>query len=379
MEEDLNYNLKDFKEWFADNSLCLDMSHYPSQVASCVSKYLWHSTAGNPEGIPSDSSGDTLPGIWRNFFHVPHIDVWLKQRSKGVRASSLYNDANALKKASIFLTVRHSAAVPECFSRYIEFKMRYYRRKRRSENMLLIEQQEDTGVPSTNPLLSALKSNSGMTRFIDIAEKSRTIIQCKGRKVLPMEDFLFAMRLALTYMVCSMALRPSAVYTLTVAQVGRAVGNWGDNSAILMKNQSHKTSASRGHSRIILSGKGKQIVSVYMDIIRPAALQTLGIAQCPQVFFNSNGRALCANTLNKQLSALQRHFGIHKHSTCTDIRKYVTTKIRNDTTLPGNEIGKALAEALCHSLRTSDRHYRLQHRDQSALQMHQCILNLFEI
>ena len=380
MAEDPRYNLKEFKEWFADNSSCLDGSNYPSQVASCVSKYLWFSTSGDRSGSRSDSSGDILPGIWRNIFHVPYIDAWLKERGQSGRASSLYNDVSALKKASIFLTVRYSAAAPPCFSQYIEFKMRYYRRKRRSEIMELIECQEELGVPdSLNGLPAALRSDYTITRFTDIADKSRRVIDSKGSRLLPMKDFLFAMRLALTYMVCSMALRPSAVYTLTMHQADRAEGDWGGDGAVIMKNPNHKTSSSRGHSRVILSGKGKQIVSVYRDLIRPAALISLAIPRHSRVFFNSSGQTLCANTLNRQLSALQTHLRIEPQLTCTDIRKYVTTKIRNEHESTGREVGNSLAQALCHSLKTSDRHYRLLNRDQTALQVHKSIVGLLDI
>lgn len=377
MDENLQYNLKDFRDWVRDNTLCLDGSQYPSQVASRISKYLYFSTEGKPYQDSDKSESGTLPGIWRNFYSVSCMDAWLKLRAQGSKASALYNDVNALKKAYVYLGIHHEAAAPGSIVKYIEVKMKFYARRRRSENSHRTDLEDKATLPCLKTFVEGIRICT--LRFTSIADKSLSIIEGNGEQVLPKAEFLFAMRLTISYLLCSMALRPSSLYTLTTSQTDSALGNWTGDGVVLIKNPNHKTGFSRGNSRIVLSGEGKQIFSVYLNLVRPAALRSMGISTQDHVFFNTCGTTLCANSLNRQIAALQKELGFHDIFTCTTIRKYVTTNLRSQLTPTETAFDKEVADSLCHSIQTSDQYYKLGHRDGNAVNVHHAIVKLLNL
>ena len=370
MEQDKDYELADLRRWLADNSVCMQGSLYPGQIASGVAKYLYYvnSTSDQTLGGHTFSEKD----LWINFYNLNAMEIWIK--SRGRNPATLYNACSQLKRASIFLSVTYQIKTPEHFKDFITDKMALFRRKRRLSSVLLIERQELKGFAILDDFTVALSSRAILTRFTRIAERSAQVLGSSSAK-LTAAEFLFAMRVTMCYVILSMGLRPSSVYTLEESQVHTATSHWSSSPwdrPLILRNPSHKTAASVGSCRLVLSGKGKRIFSVYFDMIRPAALKSFQISNLRQVFFNSNGTRLCSNSLNRNLSALQQQLKVTKIVTCTEIRKSLTSKIRSSSR--EDELSKKVAQAFCHSKATSDKHYHLGTRDDNAIDIHKRII-----
>jgi len=355
----------DFKAWLYENTTCLPGSKYPCQIVSVISRYLFHASSGAPLNRRT----------WSNVHHGEKLDKWISTNADlGAGASTIYNYLGYVDKASQFLYAARGIAPPRGFNKFIRQKKKLYRRRRRADVQRHLFQNETEGPRSLAPIAkSVLLNNSCMVKFNEAVDMSKRYL-AKGHAVFDMCYFVFAMRLAMMHMVTSMGSRPSAIYTLTSDHVGSASGSWSGDEPVVIRNPDHKTGTSCGPARLVISREGKDIFHMYMEYVRKAAMQFLGLTTS-YTFFNSNGNKLCSSTLSASLIKLQRQCGVQKPLTTTQIRKCVTSTLRCQDV--GSSAGNEwVAAGLCHSVSTSNRHYVLTGRDENAVALHRAIMDM---
>lgn len=362
-----------FQMWVAENTVCLEGSVYPSQVAATVSRYLFYSNNGV---VPVGNI------IWRNIFKPKVIEGWLKEHvALGKGPSCIYNYVCALEKASTYCYTLLDIRVPEGFIHFLQRKKRLYGKQKRCKNAQHIERQCEEDLTSLEPLINGVvKSADCLRRFACVVNRAGKSLQGKGPP-LCRNDYLFAMRFAMIHMVISMGLRASVVYTLSTAQVSSAKGDWKDTKPVIIKNMQHKTGSIYGSARIVLSKISKDVFCLYFKVIRPAAIESFRIGPQSYVFFNTAGNRLNASMVTVHLKALQRRCNIEAPYNITYIRKFISTSLRplRDVESADSVPGEVVATGLSHSIRTNDTHYRLHNRDATAITFHNLIVGLFRL
>lgn len=354
--------LAPFKTWVEDNSSCLQDSQYPSQVVATVSRFLFQSNAGRKFNMRQ---------VIKTVFRPEKIETWLtRHETAGVSHSTLHNYVICLRRASDFAYARLGAEIPRGHNRFMRLKLRLLSRRRNAmvNRTMLLSEPSDLKTLKRN----VLSSGRCTRRMYEVASA------CLSGQQLHTSDFLFAMRLALLHAMISVAARPSALYTLTMRQVRAATGAWTDLQPIIIRNPQHKTSASHGPARLVLSGSAKVIFHLFVSQVRATAVSQFSLPDEGLVFFNTVGNALNSSTLNKHIQDLQRDCLMTTRLTATKIRKSVTS-LAPARVQEENEAGRAdICEALCHTPQTSSKYYNLVRRDRLALRAHKTIMEYFD-
>ena len=368
--------LVEFKVWLLQNTDCLPNSQYPAQIVNMVARYLYQSGTG----------AEFTARTWDLVHDATKVDAWLSlHSSNGASAATLYNYVSFMDRASDFMYASLGRPAPRGYNKYITRKRRLYRRRRRSESQRHLHEDELAFRDCLTPLSSKVLNNDNVSAKFD-----GTVVRAKqylelapgiAQDTTPfgIYDFLFAMRLALTHLVASNAARPSAIYTLKTEHVAVALGSWHSTiEPLTIHNADHKTGRSCGPARLVVSGNGRLIFRQYYETVRAAALKLLALDDMQFVFFNSSGKPLNASSLSANLARLQSYCAVEDPCTTTDIRKFVTSTLREQP--PANPTDSTnnswVAVGLNHSVATSNRHYRLTGRDRSALALHDAINDL---
>lgn len=293
--------------------------------------------------------------------------------------STLYNYTSCILMASRFCFARLGLPPPVGYRDYMQAKLRVLRRRRLREETFRLGRAGERGPEDLGPLCRALlRSGSCDDRMLQATLAARGVLR-QEVDCISSRDFLFAMRYALVHTMVGSAARPSALYTLsTEAMLTPVTGAWDDGeTAVLLKNPLHKTSAHGGPCRLVVSGHAKKALFFYFFIVRRAALQCWGL-ECDFVFCNTQGKGLNASTVSTHLAAIQRYCGLERPLVAGDIRKAVTSRLR--LRQPGSGDGDdsvaiTVASALCHSVATSNRYYLLGRGDRHALEFHQMVVD----
>lgn len=343
-----------FHLWVGENTECLPGSKHPSQITACVARFLWFSTGGTPFD----------EGVWKNIHRPDIIEEWIRRQNEaGMQPSTIYNYLGALNMADTFCYAVQRINAPSNFAGFMQRKTRLYRRRKNAQTRRSIDIQQDAGPLSLRPLVDFVLNNpkSGL-RMKEAVSASKSGTMCA-------DDFLFALRLAMLHMITSIGARASAIYTLTVGHLNGARGSWKDLSPIVIKNPHHKTGSTHGPAHLVLSGRGKMMFRLYFMFVRRAACREWSIAPS-HVFFNTQGKPLVASTINTNIKALQRYCDVRSPVCTTDIRKTTTTLLRQARRTSPDRQGAIVASALCHTLDTSNKHYRLNNKSDYAIKVH---------
>lgn len=345
------------------------------QTADYLGKYLWHSNPGL-NVRPDD--------VWKNFFDTDCVDSWYdKLVDSGLSGSTVFNCLVAVRLGSDYAFTKLRMIVPNGFNEHLERLKSKEGRRKKTDEQTLLENQSLDGLPDLQPLVDAIKSREMSQRFSRVFDTCTEIIAGNSNRDLSKRDFLFAMRLVLVYVVCSMGLRASAIYTLRLVDVNGSdyVGIRSGERPVLFRNkQFHKTFASHGRARIVLSGQGKTFFHMYIAAIRPVYVKSQGF-ECPNVFLDSTGNELSSSAVNRHLKVIVSGLELPVHYNTTYIRKCIRTQLKTGRSATNNTgaFENALAAGLLHSDDVSRRHYSLGERDRVALHLHNAIVTKYRL
>ena len=344
------------------------------QVAASVGKYLWFL---NPGAKPND--------IWKKFGDVKKLDEWYDAMvAKSYSPSAIYNMLASIAFAADFRYVRLSKNTCPQFLDHVKSLRDVQSRRRKNRDQDVVEREGRCGVPNMTPMIEVLQKPEIVNRFLHIFDKCTQILDGRDTEiVLRKDEYLFSMRVVLLYVICSMGLRPSAVYTITTELVegpGHS-GLWAGDSPILFRNpERHKTTSVHGHSRIVVSGEGKRFLSMFVSGIRQVYVQQKRFESCERLFMDTTGKAINASAVNRNLRSLLLEHELPAHFNATYIRKCITSQLKAQAGDSMQElIGDAVAAGLLHSANTSSRHYTVGQRDQLAIDLHIAIRDFYDL
>ena len=383
MDLDAVDTLDSLEDWTSRNTLCITGSQYAKQTRQCVAKYLRF--LGENLRVETAHVDHMPRGAWAGFYDTSLLERWVEDRAVTRTASSVFNDLTAIQRAAVFLSVKLRWPVPADFKLCLDMKKKRYGRLRRTQDNYRLEMADrvDRALISPKPAVQRVKRD--IERYHEIArycrqlldqptpDRSLNVAEQDRSEDIDSGNFLYALRVTMSFMAWSMALRPSAVYNLRMSHTH---GCRFDEPVLLIRHLDHKTGWTRGASRIVLSGLGLRVLKEYLTCIRPAALRALGIPHHDHVFFNTNGKALNSNTTNKHLKALQTDLGIRSPLNCTEVRQFVTTNIHVVRDADDHREEERTAASLNHSVQTSRRFYRMGTRDVAAVKTHEAIVRL---
>ena len=344
-------------------------------MAEALGRYLWHS---NP-GVHVSPIG-----AWANFFDVGRVDAWYdKLVSSDLAASTVFNSLTALSLGSDYAYAKLGMTVPNGFNNHIARLKSKERRKRKVDEQILFERQSVNGVPNLQPFIDAIKCKDYSQRISSIFDTAVEILKGNTNRKIIKRDFLFSMRLVLAYVTCSMGLRASAIYTLKMKDVTGEdfIGFRDGETAILFRNKDfHKTYASHGQTRIVLSGQGKTFFLMYIAAIRKVYVRSEGFSACGNVFLDGSGKELSASAVNRHLKSIVANKELPVHYSTTYIRKCIRSQLAMESSQQTQKTYEdAIAAGLLHSAQVSNRHYSLGRRDRVALNLHDSIVARYEL
>ena len=348
-----------FHCWVSANTVCLPNSRFPGQVVSTVAKFLFFSLRGAP----------FRKSDWKVILDVAAVEEWIERHSaQHSSQSTQYNYMCCIEKAAQFCYAKLGLQPKASYHKYMDAKMRMLRRRRRIQENCRLASEGERGPKDLGPLCrTVLRSSQSDVRMSQAVKAARAYLA--GDAVsYDQNDFLFALRYSLMHVMVASAARPSAVYMLKMEAIDHPVGQWDDDSPVLLRNPYHKTGANVGPCRLVVSGHSKKILYLYYSIVRRAAILGWGL-DTDMVFFNTKGKDLSASMVSSHIKALQRYCGIGEPLSATDIRKAVTSQLRGGTT-NDDDNARTIASALCHSVATNDKYYTLGRRDKQALDFH---------
>ena len=363
------HELPDLERYARRMTDCMETSQYPKQVSASVGRFLWFTNPGKPIDV------------WSNFFDVQLVDKWYdRQLAKGMKPSSLYNMLSCLLHASDYCFSCLGESPPNGFNRHLKKLRRKQSKRRKVTNQATLEEQGLNGIPDLRPFVTLLKRQEMVDQFIVIFDKCNDILEGRKHVALRKPDYLFAMRLTLSFVMVSMALRTSAAYTLTIAQLDKPLGDWDGGSPILFRNNCHKTAATSGHARVVVSGLGKSLLSMFVSTIRSVFIASHGLRPTPYVFADSAGKQLTASAISKHMLCLHGPGRLHIAHTPTHIRKCICSQIKgHEGDAAAGQIASAVAAGLLHTVATSTKHYTVGSRDSIALELHRAIITFYDL
>ena len=226
--------------------------------------------------------------------------------------------------------------------------------------------------------MALLKRPSVLEEFAVICDRSNAILEERDQFALRKNEYLFAMRLCLSYVMVSSAARTSAVYTLTVSQVDKALGDWAGGSPVVFRNNLHKTASTSGHARLCVSGIGKSLLSMFALVIRKAFLTSNGLPGSVFMFLDSAGKQMSSSSVSKHLLSFQSCEAFEHPYTATHIRKCICSQIKSPRGRSfGGQLARAVASGLLHTVQTSETYYTVGRRDSVALELHRAIVKFY--
>ena len=332
-----------------------------------VNKFLYWANAAREWSSPS---------VWLAVHDPRPITKWLRLlESAGCTPSTMYNRVRGLRLACDYVYACFNLPKPRGLGELLAGKLSLYNRRRK-------DAARYHDIPSAAAETDLVQLNSQLFHTDDAEARLEQVLDratsLPAGHRLQREEFLFVMRHCLALCQTSVACRPSALYTLTTAQVlaaaDRSRTEGAGDQALLIPNGVHKTGSSRGPTVVVLGGAAKQALMDYLSHVRP---------RCPvepnsdHVFLNSNGRPLTSSQVSTQLYRHQRVCGWKgKPVSCTEFRKAVVTRVRSQDRDGGRETQDTvdeLAVTLNHSRQTQDTFYDRRRGRDSTLRVHRRI------
>jgi len=361
------FELPEFERYVQSITACTPKSMHPRYVSAAVAKYLLH------------TKPDDLNYPWSKFYSVNSVDEWLnKQASRGYKAHTLYNILMYIRYGSDYCKSHMGMVAPCGFDNHLRLLGKILSRRRRLWTQEKLEIEGLKGVHDLCPLIAILKQSSIMSKFAQIYDKCSVIIEHQSQiERLSISDYLFAMRLCMSYVLVSSASRASAIYNLTLKQVISSTGDWSDSSPVVCRVSLHKTSKYRGYARIVLSGIGKSMMCMFIGIIRKAFLASNGLPESECTFVDSNGKQLSSSDVSKHLLAFFK-----RPYTPTYIRKCICTQIKycnRRQAVVRDRLVRSITLETLQNLASSEGYKRVVSRDSVACTFHKIIINLYDI
>lgn len=344
------------------------------QVAAAVGKYLWFLNPGTRQ-----------KDIWKNFGDVKKIDEWYDMMvAKSYSPSSVYNMLSSIIFAADFRYVKLNKNTCPRFLDHVKSLRDVQSRRRKIRDQDVVEREGSRGIPNMKPMVELLQKPETVDRFLDVFDKCTQILDGTSPDlVLRRDEYLFSMRVVLLYVICSMGLRPSSVYTIKTALIEGLgqVGQWPGSAPILFRNpERHKTTSVHGYSRIVVSGEGKRFLSMFVSGIRHVYAQQKKFESCDCLFMDTTGKGINASAVNRNLQAFLLEHELPAHFNATHIRKCITSQLKAQGGDSLQElIGNAVSAGLLHSANTSSRHYTVGQRDILAMELHRAIRDFYDL
>lgn len=136
----------------------------------------------------------------------------------------------------------------------------------------------------------------------------------------------------------------------------------GDDSVILVKD--HKTMASHGPARIVLSQKLSRWLQIFVTEVRPRILGATNDNDS-NVFLSWNGERLASSQISKAMKSVWKKADIDGTIHTTILRKSAVSGVHSTT--DSNETHSDLADLMAHNVSTARHYYKLNEKSKSSV------------
>ena len=139
-----------------------------------------------------------------------------------------------------------------------------------------------------------------------------------------------------------------------------------DENVILVKK--HKTVATHGPARIVLSSKLHGWMEIFVREVRSKVPGVTGSLK-ERVFLTWNGEALRSSQINKAIKSVWKKAGMKGSPSSTLLRKSAVSTVH--TTSDSPKVQGNLADLMAHNIGTARKFYRLQEKSKSSVKASQ--------
>jgi len=172
-------------------------------------------------------------------------------------------------------------------------------------------------------------------------------------------DYVIVRDFLLTEIALANANRAGVLANMTVTQFEQARVVDGQYVISVLD---HKTAATYGSAKVILSPSLHQWISVYAKQIREHAVSPL--KNPPELFISWNGLALTSGQITTAVKCIWKKAGLGEEITLNILRKTAVSTIHQ--VCP--DMSASLADLMCHRVSTAQKCYRLIERERSSVQ-----------
>ena len=137
----------------------------------------------------------------------------------------------------------------------------------------------------------------------------------------------------------------------------------GEDNVILVKD--HKTLATHGPARIILSAKLSSWVNIFVNEVRSKVSGSTN-DNGSHVFLSWNGEALASSQISKAMKSVWKKAAVGGVPSSTLLRKSAVSGLHKTT--DSNEKQGNLADLMAHNVETARKYYRLQEKSKSSVE-----------
>ena len=189
--------------------------------------------------------------------------------------------------------------------------------------------------------IKILGQHSDTSQTTVVSQQSYTLVR----------DFLF------TQIFIDNANRPGVLAGMTIDEYKR-MRKEGEHYVIAVMK--HKTAYAHGPARIVLSGKLKSWLSVFVEIMRPQ----IASATRGNVFLTWNGKSMESGHITKAVQSVFKKGGMDVKVTSTSFRKAAVSTVHTDD--PG--LSGKLARHMAHSETTAKKYYFLTEKSKESVE-----------
>ena len=145
----------------------------------------------------------------------------------------------------------------------------------------------------------------------------------------------------------------------------------GEDHVILVKD--HKTFATHGPARIVLSLKLSSWVNIYVQEVR-SKVHGISDDDDNHVFVSWNGEALVSSQISKAMKSIWKKAELNSDPSSTLLRKSAVSGLHMAT--DSNEQRGNLANLMAHNVETARKYYRLQEKSRSSVEASRQLRNV---
>ena len=147
-----------------------------------------------------------------------------------------------------------------------------------------------------------------------------------------------------------------------------------ENELVILVRK-HKTGATHGPARIVLSPKLQSWIAIFVKKVR-CKLPGVADGHSERVFLSWNGEALKSSQINKAIKSVWKKAGMVGSPSSTLFRKSAVSKVHTIATCHSNEEQGNLADLMAHNVDTARKFYRLQEKSKSSVKASKQLRNV---